>query len=165
MSSNFNSIVNWFKSLTMPNNVRKGYDYVVAHTKIVLHVEPSGAIVERSLRDTPWSEEKYFGLGKFGWYCDKIDCSDYEGTDYVGAKSEIHWPMFYCPTNIHYTQNGWPQTTPIMIVDANFHGKYRKDVVVDGNLIHSYHPAADDWSGTSAWIHYNLITGECVDLG
>lgn len=154
--------------LVQPNDVRRAFDQVLDHTRIRIFSETE--LIIRDLRDIPWTDDlRYYGLCKIPgqeWYCAKIDCSDYKDESYVGCKSEIHWPMFYLSKeNYHVKDNGWPPTAKVVIVDANFHGSYRKDVLVDNVLIHSYHPTPDDWSGTSAWIHYNLDTGQVKDLG
>jgi len=162
-------IGNFFTGIIQPNDVRRAFDSVLDKTRINLYAEEG--VITRDMRDWPWTDWfKYYGLGTVGggkeWYSSKIDCSDYGNPSYVGAKSEIHWAMFYMhKENYHSAENGWLITDKVVVVDANFHGSYRKDVVVDNAIIHSYHPSADDWSGTSAWIHYNTTTGDVLKLG
>lgn len=132
------------------------FNGILNRVRIRIHTGKEPFIIDRDMRETPWSEGvKYYGKKGAPWYCAKVECSDSDDLGYTGAKSEIFWPMFYAEHNQDDGANHWGDVS-VVVVDSAFAGAFTKDIVVDGKVIWTYTAG----SPRGPWIHFNLVTGE-----
>ena len=130
---------------------------VLRRTKIRIHGRTT---FDRDMRDLPWSDGfRDYGQRGAPWWCAKLECSDSDDPNYLGAKSEIFWPMFYSEHNSDDQANHWGDV-PVVVVDSCFAGANTKEIIVDGTTRWKYSASAPH----GPWIHYNMKTGEVVFL-
>ena len=90
--------------------------------------------------------------------CCFVRMDDIDTVPEIDLDADIIFGMYYDPNNqINGAKNGWGPV-PVIVCDTSYFGGYNKDVLFNGNVIHQY-VSGQPFTAT-AWIHFNLLTGE-----
>jgi hypothetical protein len=125
------------------------------HVKVRIHGD---TVFERDVRELPYSAGlRLYPKAKQGWTGAVIRCDDAPTPDLVDAQADIFMAIYFSETNIHSKDNGWAESDPIIVVDGYLCGAYPKDILIDGEVAHTYDNVT--WAA-AYWLHYNLNTGK-----